>query len=197
VPAGSFIDPSADVSAEAAVGHGTHVWGLAQVRESAQIGVACVIGRGAYVDAGVVVGDNVKVQNNALLYSPAVVEHGAFIGPAAVLTNDRHPRAVTAEGRVKGGSDWDRVGVLVRAGASIGAGAVCVAPLTVGRWALVAAGAVALRDVPDHALVAGNPARQVGWVGRAGHKLQERGDHLFCPVTAETYRFHGDVLVSD
>lgn len=197
MPAGTHIDPSAEVSADATVGEGTRVWALAQVREQARIGEGCVVGRGAYVDTGVVLGDHVKVQNNALLYAPAVVEDGAFVGPAAVLTNDQHPRAVTPDGRRKAGGDWQRVGVHVGAGASIGAGAVCVAPASVGRWALVAAGAVVVRDVPDHALVAGNPARQVGWVGQAGHRLEDRDDHLVCPATGATYRLEGDTLVSD
>ncbi len=194
---GAHIDPAAEVSADATVGEGTVVWALAQVREEARIGDGCVVGRGAYVDAGVVVGDNVKVQNNALLYAPAVVEDGAFVGPAAVLTNDQHPRAVTPDGRPKAGGDWERVGVHVGAGASIGAGAVCVAPVRVGRWALVAAGAVVVRDVADHALVAGNPARQVGWVGPAGRRLEERDDRLVCPATGATFRLDGATLVSD
>ena len=196
MPAGSHIDPSAEVSADAVVGPGTRVWGLAQVREGARVGGGCVIGRGAYVDTGVVVGEHVKVQDNALLYAPAVVDDGAFVGPGAVLTNDQHPRAVTPDGAPKAGGDWQRVGVHVCAGASIGAGAVCVAPLTVGRWALVGAGAVVVHDVPDHALVAGNPARQVGWVGPAGHRLEERDGRLVCPVSGATFRLEGDALVS-
>lgn len=194
--AGAHIDPSADVSADAAVGEGTRVWGLAQVRERARIGAGCVVGRGAYVDVGVVVGDHVKVQNNALLYAPAVVEDGAFVGPAAVLTNDQHPRAVTPDSNPKSSGDWDPVGVRVGAGASIGAAAVCVAPVSVGRWALVAAGAVVVRDVPDNALVAGNPARQVGWVGPAGHRLEQHQDHLVCPATGARFKVVGETLVS-
>ena len=194
--AGAHIDPSADVSADAVVGEGTRVWGLAQVRERARICVGCVVGRGAYVDAGVVVGDHVKVQNNALLYAPAVVEDGAFVGPAAVLTNDQHPRAVAPDGHPKSSGDWTPVGVRVGAGASIGAAAVCVAPVNVGRWALVAAGAVVVRDVPDNALVAGNPARQVGWVGPAGHRLEQHADHLVCPETGARFKVVGETLES-
>lgn len=193
--AGDLVHPSADVSSDAVVGDHTRVWGLAQVRERARVGSGCVIGRGAYVDAGVVVGERVKIQNNALLYSPALVEDGAFIGPAAVLTNDHHPRAVTAEGRAKSPEDWHPVGVRVGAGASIGANAVCVAPVVIGRWAMVAAGAVVVRDVPDHALVAGNPARQIGWVGFAGRRLDQRGDVLVCPATGQAFLLDGDTLV--
>jgi acetyltransferase-like isoleucine patch superfamily enzyme len=130
-----------------------------------------VIGRGAYLGPGVVVGDRCKIQNHALVYEPAVVADGAFIGPAVVFTNDLNPRAVTPEGRLKSAEDWEPVGVVVEEGASIGARAVCVAPVRIGAWAMVAAGAVVTRDVPAHALVAGVPARQVGWVDEAGNRV--------------------------
>src|SRR5919112_2621620 len=116
-------------------------------------------------------GVNCKIQNHALVYEPAELADGVFVGPAVVFTNDHHPRAVDPEGALKRASDWEPVGVTVAEGASIGARAVCVAPVTIGRWALVAAGAVVTEDVPDHALVMGNPGRQVGWVGFTGRRL--------------------------
>lgn len=184
------IAPTADVDPRATVGAGTKVWHLAQVREDARVGQDCIIGRGAYVGPGVVVGDRCKIQNHALVYEPAVLEDGAFVGPAAVFTNDYFPRAVNPDGTLKSADDWHAVGVTVREGASVGARAVCVAPVTIGRWALVAAGAVVTADVPDHALVAGVPARRLRWVGRAGHPLEPAGDRpgtWVCPVTGETY----------
>lgn len=189
-----YVHESAEVSAEATVGDGSTVWHLAQVREHAVIGADCIIGRGAYIGAGVRLGDRCKVQNHALVYEPAVVEDGVFIGPAVVFTNDHFPRAVGPDGRLKSADDWDPVGVTVRTGASIGARAVCVAPVTVGRWAMVAAGAVVVRDVPDFALVVGVPARRVGWVGRAGLPLEPDGDGWRCPRTGETYLEHDGVL---
>ena len=189
------IHPSADVDDRATVGEGTSVWHAAQVREGARIGAQCVIGRGAYVGAGVRVGDRVKIQNYALVYEPAELADGVFVGPAVVLTNDRHPRAITADGAAKAASDWEPVGVTVKHGASLGARSVCVAPLVIGRWAMVAAGAVVTRDVPDFALVAGTPATRVGWVGRAGVPLRDMGDGVFrCPRTGERYRLIDDAL---
>src|SRR5579884_1381254 len=164
---------SADVDDRAELGDGTTVWHLAQVREGARLGRDCIVGRGAYVGTGVQMGDNCKLQNYALVYEPAVLENGVFVGPAAVLTNDLYPRSIDPEGKLKRGDDWEAVGVTIREGASIGARAVCVAPVTIGRWATVAAGAVVTKDVPDFALVAGVPARRIGWVGRAGERLVE------------------------
>jgi len=181
------IADSADVDAGARIGAGSKVWHLAQIREAARLGENCVIGRGAYIGPGVVLGENCKVQNYALVYEPAVLEAGVFIGPAAVLTNDVFPRAVTPQGALKTEDDWNKVGVTIRQGAAIGARAVCIAPLTIGAWATVAAGAVVTKDVPDFALVAGVPARRIGWVGRAGQPLRQEGRQWICPGTGEAY----------
>ena len=176
------ILPSADVDSSAVIGDGSSIWHLAQIRDEAVIGENCIIGRGAYIGSGVTMGKNCKVQNYALVYEPAKLGDGVFIGPAAVLTNDQFPRAVNTDLTLKSGSDWDAVGVTIGDGASIGARAVCIAPVTIGKWALVAAGAVVTKDVPDFALVAGVPAKRIRWVGRAGVPLEEIGNNLFrCP----------------
>lgn len=182
------ILPSADIDESARIGDGTTVWHLAQVRARAVVGRNCIIGRGAYIGDGATLGDNCKVQNYALVYEPALLGDGVFIGPAAVLTNDEFPRAVNADGSPKDASDWHSVGVEIGEGAAIGARAVCVAPVRIGAWATVAAGAVVTRDVPDYALVVGVPARLVGWVGRAGVPLRESGEGVWrCPETGEEY----------
>jgi UDP-2-acetamido-3-amino-2,3-dideoxy-glucuronate N-acetyltransferase len=189
------ILPSADVDPTADLGDGTTVWHLAQVRERAVLGTSCIVGRGAYVGTGVVIGNNVKIQNYALVYEPARLEDGVFIGPAVVLTNDEFPRSVAPDGSLKSAHDWTPVGVTVREGASIGARSVLVAPVTIGRWALVAAGSVVARDVPDFALVAGVPARRIKWVGRAGVPLEPLADGRWkCPATGATYREHEATL---
>ncbi|MFM9632485.1 MULTISPECIES: acyltransferase [Streptomyces] len=192
------VQPSAQVDDSAEIGAGSSVWDLAQVREGARLGEGCVIGRGAYVGTGVRMGDNCKLQNYALVYEPAELGDGVFIGPAVVLTNDHNPRSVDPEGKQKRGGDWEAVGVKIADGASIGARSVCVAPITIGRWSMVAAGAVVTKDVPDFALVVGVPARQVGWVGRAGVRLVERtGENGVweCPQTGELYDDRDGVLV--
>jgi acetyltransferase-like isoleucine patch superfamily enzyme len=133
-------------------------------------------------------GDHCKLQNYALVYEPAVLGDGVFVGPAVVFTNDHYPRSVTPDMQLKRGDDWEPVGVTVRDGASIGARAVCVAPVTVGAWAMVAAGSVVVKDVPDFALVAGVPARRIRWVGHAGVPLEPAGENLWrCPQTGRTY----------
>ncbi len=187
--------PGADVDERAHLGAGTTVWHLAQVREHAVVGEQCIIGRGAYVGPGVRIGDRSKLQNHALVYEPAVLEAGVFVGPAVVFTNDHYPRSVTPEGALKRGDDWEPVGVTVREGASIGARAVCVAPVTIGRWAMVAAGSVVVKDVPDFALVVGVPARRLRWVGHAGVPLEHEADDIWrCPQTGRRYAEQDETL---
>lgn len=189
------IVDSADVDARAEIGDGSSVWHLAQVREEARIGRDCIIGRGAYIGTGVRMGNACKVQNYALVYEPAVLEDGVFIGPAVVLTNDTFPRAVNPDGSLKSAHDWEPTGVTIREGASIGARSVCVAPVTIGRWATVAAGSVVTRDVPDFALVAGVPARRIKWVGRAGVPLEDLGAGRWrCPQTGDQFEETDGVL---
>ena len=183
------IHATADVSERAELGPGTTVWHLAQIREDARLGSECIVGRGAYVGPGVVIGDQVKLQNYALVYEPARLEDQVFIGPAVILTNDVFPRATDVSGKLKRPADWEALGVVIRQGASVGARAVVLPGVVIGRWALVAAGAVVTRDVPDFGLVAGSPARRIGWVGRAGAKLAADGAGQWrCPQTGEQYR---------
>lgn len=182
-----YVAPTADVSDAAHVGKDVKIWHLAQVREGARIGDGSIIGRGAYVDHGVIVGPNSKIQNYALVYSPTTLGTGVFIGPAAVLTNDMFPRAVTPDLELKGADDWSPAGTTIGDGAAIGARAVVLPGLTIGAWAIIAAGAVVTSNVKAHALVVGVPARQVGWVGKSGKKCTREGDDWIDPDTGERF----------
>lgn len=183
----TLIAPTARVSERAVVAESARVWDLAQIREDARVGRHCVVGMGAYIDAGVVVGDNCKIQNYALIYSPAVLDDGVFVGPAAVFTNDVFPRAVNRDGSPRGEQDWDRSGVTVRRGASIGGGAVVLGGVQIGSWSLVGAASVVTSSVEAHALVVGNPARSVGWVGVTGRRLEKRRDRWVDPSNGDMY----------
>lgn len=182
------IHATADVAASAQIGEGSAIWHYAQVREDCVLGENVIIGRGAYVGNGVRIGANSKIQNYALVYEPALLEAGVFIGPGVILTNDEYPRAVNPDGSQKSGSDWDAIGVTIREGAAIGAGSICIAPVEIGAWALVAAGSTVTKNVPAFALVAGVPAKRIRWVGKAGVPLSDEGAGQFvCPKTGARY----------
>ena len=167
------VHPTADVEADVSIGAGSSVWHGAQVRNRARIGAQCIVGRNAFIDEDVVIGDRVKIQNLALVYHGVTVEDGVFIGPNAILTNDRYPRGITPTGELARADDWTVSPITLRYGCSIGAGAVVVAGVDVGRFATVGAGSVVTRTVPDHALVAGSPARRIGWVCACGDRLRD------------------------
>jgi acetyltransferase-like isoleucine patch superfamily enzyme len=187
---GVEISESATVSQHASLGSSVKVWNFSQIREGAAIGENTIIGSHVYIDSRVQIGMNCKIQNGALVYEPSVIEDGVFIGPGAILTNDRNPRATMISGKLKTEENWNKVGVIIEQGASIGAGAVCIAPLRIGSWAFVGAGAVVTKDVLPHALVTGNPAHQIGWVGRFGFQLKEISENIFeCPASEERYLF--------
>jgi len=182
------VHPTAVVEDGAELGPGTRVWHFAHVREGARIGADCILGKGVYVDEGVTIGDRVKVQNNASIYDGATIEDGVFVGPHVCFTNDRHPRAINPDGSLKSADDWELGRILVRLGASLGAGSILIAGVTIGRWALVAAGSVVTRDVPDYGLVAGNPARLAGYVCTCAHRLRDAGAALVCDHCGSQYR---------
>lgn len=181
------IHPTAEVSPKASIGEGTRIWNQAQIREGAVIGKNCIIGKDVYIDFDVKVGNNVKIQNGAYLYHGLTVEDGVFIGPRAVFTNDVYPRAITPEGALKGAEDWEVGPILVKYGASIGTGSIIIPNVTIGRFALVAAGAVVTRSVPDHGLVLGMPARLVGYVCKCGLKMKPQEDGYYCVKCAWFY----------
>jgi acetyltransferase-like isoleucine patch superfamily enzyme len=168
-----YVHPTAEVSTDAKVGAGTRIWRQAHVREHARIGQSCNIGKGVYIDVHVHIGSNVKIQNHTSVFEGVTLEDGVFVGPHVCFTNDLLPRAITPDGRLKSADDWEITPTLVKYGASIGAGAVILCGITIGEFALVGAGSMVTRDVPAHALVFGNPARQHGYVCRCARRLTE------------------------
>jgi acetyltransferase-like isoleucine patch superfamily enzyme len=166
------IHPSSDVSAKATIGEGTQIWLFCQVRDGAKIGKGCILGKGVYVDNDVVIGDGCKLQNNVSVYVGVTIDDGVFVGPHVCFTNDKIPRAVNADMTLKGATDWKVTSTRVKAGAALGANATIVCGVTVGKWAMVGSGSVVTKDVPDHALVVGNPARFVAWVCSCGERVK-------------------------
>lgn len=181
------IHESAFVEDGALIGPGTSVWHHAQVRAGARVGEACIIGKGVYIGAEVRIGNRCKIQNYALVYEGATVGNGVFLGPSVIVANDRFPRAVNPDGSAKTADDWHLGRVLIEDGAAIGAGAVLVPDCTVGAWALVGSGSVVTADVPAHALVVGNPAKQIGWVCMCGRRLERSADLWRCTGCGRTY----------
>ena len=139
----SFIADSALVSPLSSLGKNLRIWHQSQIREESTIGDNVIIGRNVYIGPGVEIGMNTKIQNNALIYEPAKIGNGVFIGPGVIFTNDRYPRSINPDYSQKGASDWDQVGVEVGDGAAIGAGVICIAPVKIGLWASIGAGACA------------------------------------------------------
>ena len=184
------IHPTAEVSPEAQIGPGTSIWNQAQVRERARIGAECIIGKNVYVDADVVIGDRVKVQNNVSLFHGVTVEDGVFIGPHVCFTNDRLPRAINLDGSPKSDDDWEVSPILVRHGAALGANSTILPGVAIGRWAMVGSGSVVTRDVADHELVAGNPARRMASACPCGAVLRDEAGAPFvgtCPRCGEAF----------
>jgi UDP-2-acetamido-3-amino-2,3-dideoxy-glucuronate N-acetyltransferase len=182
-PAGFFVHPSAVVDEGAMIGQGTKVWHFSHVMKGAKIGARCILGQNVNVDGGVVIGDNVKIQNNVSVYTGTVIEADVFLGPSCVLTNVTNPRS-----QVNRHALYETT--TLKRGCTIGANATVVCGVTIGRYALVAAGSVVTRDVPDYALVMGNPARQVGWISRHGQRLVPgaAAGELRCPESGHRYR---------
>ena len=190
----SYVHPSALVEDGARVGDDTKIWHYAQVRKGARVGKGCVIGKSAFIDSEVVVGDRCKIQNFATLYHGLTVGNDVFIGPSATFTNDRVPRAFNA--------NWTLGKTRIEDGASIGANSTIVCDTTIGKYAMVASGAVVTKDVPAHALVMGNPARIRGFVCKCGHKLTGPSSPFTCKscgerteIPATLLRSHKDVLL--
>lgn len=183
-----FAHETAVIDEGCEIGSGTKIWHFSHIMPGCKIGRNCNIGQNVVISPEVILGDNVKVQNNVSIYTGVICEDDVFLGPSMVFTNVVNPRsAVNRRGQYSK--------TLVKKGASIGANATIVCGHDIGRFAFIGAGAVVTREVPDYALVVGNPAKQTGWMSEYGHKLEFDGNYLaICPESLARYEFKEGVV---
>lgn len=160
-----YIHPSANVSTDSKIGDGTKIWINSQIREKCEIGANCIISKDTYIDTEVKIGNNCKIQNSVSVYHGVTIEDDVFVGPNVCFTNDKVPRAFDPE--------WTITPTLVRKGASIGANSTIVCGITIGKYAMIAAGSVVTKNVESYSLVMGNPAKHYSYIDKIGNKIQE------------------------
>ncbi|MFN8301045.1 MAG: acyltransferase [Saprospiraceae bacterium] len=183
-----YAHPSAILDEGCVVGAGSRIWHFCHLMPGARLGARCILGQNVFVADGVVLGNGVKVQNNVSLYTGVTCEDYVFIGPSAVFTNVRNPRAFIER-------KTEYRPTLLRRGCTIGANATIVCGITIGEYAFVGAGAVVTRDVPPYALVLGNPAEQVGWVSERGLRLHfDEAGFATCPESGEQYALENGLV---
>ena len=182
-----MIHPTAEIERGARIGEGTRIWHFVHIRSGAVVGANCTLGYNVYIDKDVSIGSNVKLQNRVSVYAGVTLEDGVFVGPHATFTNDTYPRSIAPDGSLLNSEDWPKVPTLVKYGASIGASAVVIAGVTIGRWAMIGAGAIVTHDIPDHGLAIGRPARLVGYACACGRTLERNGDAWVCPECGQRY----------
>lgn len=177
----TFIHSTAEIDKTARIGRNSKIWHHSQIREGAVLGKNCIIGKGVYIDHDVAIGNNCKIQNYVSIYFQTLIEKNVFIGPHVCFLNDKLPRATSPTGRLKETTDWQKGKIIVKEGASIGAGSVILPDIIIGKWAMIGAGSLVSKNIPDHGLAYGNPARIKGYVCRCGLKLIQKKFYLFCP----------------
>lgn len=186
-----FVHESSYLDEDCTVGDGTKIWHFCHIMPHARIGSHCSIGQNVVVMSHVVLGDNVKVQNNVSLYEGVICEDDVFLGPSMVFTNVINPRSAVSR-------KSEYLNTTVKKGATIGANATIVCGNTIGRYAFIGAGAVVTKDVPDYALIVGNPGRQIGWMSQYGERLEFDHDGIStCPYSNRTYRLIDGVVSID
>ncbi|MGQ9700815.1 MAG: acyltransferase [Candidatus Bipolaricaulaceae bacterium] len=182
-----FVHESAYVDPGAKIGKGTKIWHFCHIMSGAELGEDCSLGQNVFVAKNVKIGNHVKIQNNVSVYEGVILEDYVFCGPSCVFTNIKTPRSAFPRNRSE-----DYIPTVVKHGATIGANATIVCGVTIGEWAFVAAGAVVTKDVPPYALVAGVPARQIGWACRCGVALRFAEEEATCEACGRRYRKKGE-----
>ena len=183
-----FIHESSYIDDKVSIGNNTKIWHFSHILPRTTIGDNCSFGQNCVVGPNVSIGDGVKVQNNISIYEGVTVEDDVFLGPSMVFTNVINPRSFIIRRE-----EFKKT--LIKKGASIGANATIVCGNSIGAYAFVGAGAVVIKDVPDYALIVGNPSRQIGWVSKAGHKLEfNKQGVAHCPEKKESYQLENNVV---
>lgn len=182
-----YAHPTAVIDENNEIGDGTKIWHFSHIMSDCRIGNNCNIGQNVVVSPGVVLGNNVKVQNNVSVYTGVICEDEVFLGPSMVFTNVINPRSAVSR-------KTEYLQTHVGYGATIGANATIICGNRIGKYAFIGAGAVVTKDVPDYALVLGNPARQTGWMSEHGYKLSFNESEAFCPESGEKYRLEGGIV---
>jgi UDP-2-acetamido-3-amino-2,3-dideoxy-glucuronate N-acetyltransferase len=180
---GYFVHPTAVVDEPVEIGQGTQIWHFSHIMSGAKIGEHCIIGQNVFIGSGVIFGNNIKVQNNVSIYSAVILEDGVFCGPSMVFTNVFNPRSFISRKK-----EFRKT--LVRKGATIGANATIVCGNTIGQYAFIGAGSVVTKDIPDYALVYGNPGRVKGWVCQCAEEIVFRSRRAKCQACGR--RYHKD-----
>jgi len=168
-----FIHTTASVSDEAKIAKGVKIWHQSQIREGASVGENTIIGKGVYIDKNIKIGKNSKIQNYASIYYKTTIEEGVFIGPYVCMTNDKYPRAVNPKMKIKKETNWKPGNTIIKKGAAIGAGVIVLPDIVIGKFAMIGAGSVVTKNVPDYTLYFGNPAVFQGYVCACGKLVKE------------------------
>jgi UDP-2-acetamido-3-amino-2,3-dideoxy-glucuronate N-acetyltransferase len=179
-----FVHESAYVDQPCTIGKGTQIWHFSHIMQNTIVGEQCRIGQNVFVASGVTIGRNVKIQNNVSVYAGVTLEDDVFCGPSCVFTNINTPRSAVPRNTID-----DYLVTLVKQGASIGANATIVCGHSIGRYAFIGAGSTVTKDIPDYALVYGNPAKQVGWICECGAKLPNFAETTTCPACDRQYQY--------
>jgi acetyltransferase-like isoleucine patch superfamily enzyme len=188
IPVPPFVSPLAVVDESSSLAAGVKVWHFSQIREGVVLGENCIVSKDVYIGPGVKIGANSKIQNAVQIHDPTEIQDGVFLGPNVIITNDKVPRASGRDGSALNSSEWHKVGTTVKEGASIGAGSTIISPCVIGSWSLIGAGSVVTKNVPDHAMVYGNPAKFVNWVGFSGEVLEEDDGFWVSPISGERFQ---------